>query len=177
MGLLDLFKKKEPVITPAPIPAPPTPPPPVPTPTPPPPPIEKKPTLLKDFFKVDIVNLLSSEDDTIIVSEDDKELGCFRTIRTWTLSDGSHNLEMTSFTKRFSPEMYEFVAACTSTFGKTKLGEGNITSKDVTFLIKGLFSRLWKPLWLDMGRDEDTGLTALRLTIFNVEKNAFIEMA
>lgn len=177
MGLLDLFKKKESSVIPTPMPAPPTPPPPVPTTTPPPPPIVKKPTLLKDFFKIDIVNMLSSEDDTIIVSEDDKELGCFRTFKIHTLSDGTHNLEMTSFTKKFSPEMYEFVAACTSTFGKTTSGEGNLTSRDVTFLIKGVFSRLWKPLWLDMGKDEDSGLTALRLTIFNVEKNAFIEMA
>jgi hypothetical protein len=162
MGLFDIFKKKEPSAAP--------------TPVPPAPPVEEKPKQLKDFFKVDIVNLLSSEDDTIALSVDAMELGCFHSIKIETLKDGSHNIEMTSLSKLFTPEMYKFVASCTSAFGPTKLGEGNLTSKDVILLSKGLFSRMWKPLWLDMGRDEDTGLMALRLTIFNVEKNAFIEM-
>jgi hypothetical protein len=166
MGLFDIFKKKE-VLPP---------PPPVPQPTQTLKVEETKSKHLKDFFKVDIVNLLSSEDDTIALSVEAMELGCFHSIKIKTLNDGSHNIEMTSLSKLFTPEMYKFVASCTSAFGPTKSGEGNLTSRDVILLSKGLFSRMWKPLWLDMGRDEDSGLMALRLTIFNVEKNAFIEM-
>jgi hypothetical protein len=172
MGLFDFFKKKEPGVTPPPVPSAH-----LTQQAPSPAPVEeKKPKLLKDFFKMDIVNLVSSDDETIALSVDAMELGCFHSIKIETLKDGSHNIEMTSLSKLFTPEMYKFVASCTSTFGPTNSGEGNLTTKDVILLSKGAFSRMWKSLWLDMGRDEETGLMVLRLTIFNVEKNAFIEM-
>lgn len=127
--------------------------------------------LLKDFFEIDILKLKSDEGETRIVLEEPL-MGMFYYVEFHNLSDGSVNLEFLSHGKRFSKEVIDFVESCAKTFGPTQQGETVITPRDQQLLLRGVFSRMWKKIWLECSTDSDTGLKALCLTIFNVDETA-----
>lgn len=135
-----------------------------------------KDVLLKDFFKVDITTIRPDEGETRIILQE-PELGMFHYIDFHITSDGTINLELLSLYKRFSKETIDLINLCAQKFGPTKAGETVITSRDEILLVKGLFSRMWKDIWFDVTTDWDTGLKALSLTIFNVEKTGFMKMS
>lgn len=122
---------------------------------------------IADYFNADILNLIS-EDYQERVTLPVPEMGVFPFVDTH-YNDGSvSSVEFISLSKRFTPELIEFINDCSSTFGLTKTNEGNVTPQDEALLLRGRFSRLWKDVWLECGPDENNGgLTALRLTIFN----------
>lgn len=169
MGIFDIFKKKHNNTVP--------PPPPIPAinTIPPIPEPQKTSKALKDFFKVDIVNLRPDDGESRIVLEN-PELGIFNYVDFNFPNDGTVNIQFLSLHKRFSPELIEFINSCAKTFGPTKQGDTVITEKDKMLLLQGVFSRLWDKVWIDVTTDPGTGLKAIDITIFNVAKSALIEM-
>lgn len=128
--------------------------------------------LLRNFFKVDITTIRPNENGEPLIL-DNPELGCFDYVNFYLNPDGSvHNIEFISLSKNFSKELIEFINICAKKFGPTKSGETIITARDYKLLSMGMFSRLWDNVWFDVSPDEETGLRALRLTIFNVKETA-----
>lgn len=138
-------------------------------------PSEPKTKRLADYFKMDIVNMNPNDslDDTILKS---CELGRFLHLYVSCKDDSINNIMFTSHTLSFSPELIEFINHCAKTFGPTSCGEGNVTARDTILLRKGIFSRMWKKVWVECGPDEKTGITVLRLTIFDPKNTGNIEL-
>ena len=176
MGLFDFLKKKKESSTISP-PLPPT-----------PPPFPKavargvqiasdNPTVktLNDFFEVDLLTLHpEDEENRNMLPQGKWEMGMFQFIDFHLNPDGTvHNISLGSLSKKVTPEFREFVKICANTFGPTKSGEKELTSRDEFLILQGVFSRMWPDLWIEMGRDtKDTGLLSINITIFNVKKTA-----
>lgn len=122
---------------------------------------------IADFFNTDILNL-KREDYLERVTLNRPELGIFYYVDGHCNGDEFSTIEFVSLSKKFSPELIEFINACAKTFGPTKNGEAEVGPRDHILLQKGLFSRLWKHIWIECGSDEDNGgLTAIRISIFS----------
>lgn len=129
-----------------------------------------QPKRIADYFVIDMASITPADNDETIIL-DQRELGVFDYVKPHYDKDSNlANIEFRSLAKRFSPELIDFIKVCTETFGLTSFGEGEITARDEKLLLMGRFSRMWHNVWIDCGPDEENGgLTALRLTIFNPE--------
>lgn len=129
---------------------------------------------IADYFSFDIIHL--SPDDyperTILTT---KELGMFPYVEVHSKEGRVTSVEFISHSKRFTPQVAEFINRCAATFGPTKAGESTLTQKDSILLQRGLFSRMWPAIWFECGPDEENGgITAVRITIFNPSQNGII---
>lgn len=133
---------------------------------------------IADFFHTDILGINPKDcDGRVLLSDEQLELGNFNYIEVHTKNDEVCSIEFISLYKTFSPEVIEFINRCANTFGPTATGEKGITPNDHILLYKGVFSRLWKKVWVECGPDkEHDGLTALRVTIFSPASTGKIEL-
>ena len=126
---------------------------------------------IADFFNFDICHI-SPDDFPERVVLKKLELGMFPYVEVYSKEGKVNSVEFISHSKKFSPELTEFINRCAKTFGPTKGGESMLTQQDEFFLVRGIFSRLWHPIWLECGPDDENGgITSLRVTIFNPSKN------
>lgn len=132
--------------------------------------------IIADFFNTDILHLNHNDyKDRVVL--DVPEMGMFYFVDARYVNGSLSNITFLSFSKILSPELINFVEKCANTFGPTQLGETSITSRDYFLLEKGLFSRMWKDLWVDCGPDDDNArMMAIRLTIFSPEKTGLIKL-
>lgn len=128
--------------------------------------LEVKKTIA-DFFNTNIL-LITPQEDTHRITLSSPEFGLFNYVDVHIVNSKVNNLEFISHSLKLSPGLVEFINTCASVFGPTATGESQITHKDYLLLQKGLFSRLWRNVWLECGPDErNNGVLALRLTIFS----------
>lgn len=137
--------------------------------------VEPTECLLKDFFIADIASIRPTTSE-IWEPLEHIELGIFSLVNVRFIKDGTINLELSSNTNILSPELKEFIKSCVRSFGPTNGGDGELTSKDDFLLSRGLFSRMWKDIWVGMESHPYTGRKVLNLTIFNVERSSNIQM-
>lgn len=131
---------------------------------------------IADYFNFDILNICS-EDYPERVTLAKSELGMFPYVDVHYKNGQVNYIEFISHSKKFTPEIAELISRCAITFGATKSGETSLTQRDNMLLERGLFSRMWTPIWFDCGPDyENGGITAIRLTIFNPSKNGTINL-
>lgn len=170
MNIFDFFKKKRVEVTPeeeyehqpqkATIPTPP----PMPEPA-------KSEILLSDLIPYDFSTITENDyNGRIFLSN--KLFGMFPYLDVEKFSEGKpYNVSFISLSKSFTPELRQFVDRCVATFGPTKFGEANITPTDERHLMIGRFSRMWSGVWLECGPDDENGgLTAIRLTLFDIDQ-------
>lgn len=131
---------------------------------------------IADYFNFDILHISPKEYNERIVLTT-AELGMFPYVEIHSKEGHISSIEFISHSKRFTPEIAEFIKRCAATFGATKSGETILTQRDNTLLERGLFSRMWTPIWFECGPDDDNGgIPAIRVTIFNPSTNGSINL-
>lgn len=124
----------------------------------------------KDFIDYDFSSIKEDAYSERIIL-DTPIFGSFYYIEVCRFDNGTaSNVELISHSKKFTPELREFIAFCADEFGPTKAGETSVTPTDEKLLMLGRFSRMWPNLWLECGPDmENGGITALRITLYDVQ--------
>lgn len=131
---------------------------------------------IADFFNIDIHQINPDEySQRIVLSEPELEMFPYVEVNA---KDGIVNsIEFISHSKIFSSELRKLINRCAKTFGPTKSGESTLTAQDSVLLQRGMFSRMWPTIWFDCGPDDENGgLTAIRVTIFNPSKNGNLQL-
>lgn len=131
---------------------------------------EPKTKTVKDFFNIDIKNIMSynpsfSHSSTNAIGReinhynlylDKLELGIFNEIDILEVAENEYNLTFKSLYNEITPELTEFIKFYTDTYGLDTNGEGYINQKDLYYVERHLFSRFWNSLTIDNNELNDS---------------------
>lgn len=93
-------------------------------------------------------------------------MGIFGEIQINEFGNNDQTLIFVSKENVLSKDLKKFISFCTNKFGLDDLNEGEITERDIDYIQKGIFSRMWTKnnVWVDNNSNGE-----MLLTLFSVK--------
>ena len=135
---------------------------------------------VEDFFQIDIHDIFRYNPEYLGEEENDigsrfkkyrlmlnnPELSMFSEVQINEFGNNDQTLIFVSKENVISKDLKKFISFCTNKFGPDDLNEGEITERDIDYIQKGIFSRMWTKnnVWVDNNSNGE-----MLLTLFSVK--------